>query len=172
MNCLKNNCEEIDKTRFEIKKIDNHTFVVKPTRRIMNFGDNQDDRFQVSVNGIDTKDYEYTKEYNKDTQEMLYKFKFNKTVKDGKIVMRVNRDPNNPLFDVNRNLLDNEQNSIEANITDSGQFICNLESGKRNKIKTIAIIVLALILLSIVILLVFTVLFFSKSINMIQFWKF
>ena len=90
--------------RWNFDRVDNDTWKLTPNRKIQNFSSvNYERLFNIAIDGeqnsSDTFLYEVTP--NQESQEVLVDFDFREPVRDDNMVLNVNPEEENPIFDVN-----------------------------------------------------------------------
>ncbi len=156
--CLEEKCGEFDSTRWNLTKIDQFNWKLKPSRPILN--EKIDPSiFNIALEGEeDSKSsFDYTiKRVAESTQEFDVNFKFKDDIKDEKIIVRTQQNPENLLYDENRNLL----------YRDTGESymdrVCYVSSSRSNVMKALAFIVLICFIVVFAILLLLTILCWKR----------
>ncbi len=178
INCLNDFCTEIGKTKWEVEKLDPGQYRLKPSRPVLNDNLNLDNLVKVKFDGetssAEKYDYEFTKTVNKAEQHIDLDFDFKERIIDKKLNFEIQEDPENPQYDINRNLLFqdtlNLTSSVNVNtITDN---ICYISSTKKDALKGLAIATLIIFLIGVVFLIIFSILCAKKTNMLGGLWKF
>lgn len=175
IKCLDDDCDEIDKTQWNVEKIDKTTYRIKPSRRVLSKNIDFENMVDIKFDEKDKKyDYDIKKTINKEEQFIDYDFTFKNRIVDKNLNFSIKNSENPPQYDINRNLLYQSSNSQKAQVLVNTikSNICYIKSQKKNAIKAMAITTLVIFLLSFLILLSMTILCFKKFQNLGALWKF
>jgi len=171
LNCVKKDCTEIDKTTFVLEKIDVNKFRFKPTREILG------ETLKFTKNNLKVKigdktesdrdagfNYEIFEHKGKNYVDIVLDIK--KKINDEEIAVEFHKDPARPLFDLNRNLLND---TLRAQM--KLDKVCFLEESKKKIMDILAFIILGLFALSVLLLIAVTLFCFSKIRDLGSLWK-
>jgi hypothetical protein len=166
--CLEPNCEEFDSTKWELTKIDQENWKLRPTRKILN-SKIDPNIFKITLDGQEdsSKSFDYTvKKADNDKQEFDVKFNFKDDLKEENIIVKSTQDPDNLLYDENRNLL----------YKDAGvafiDRVCYVSDSREKSMKALAYIILIGFIVVFVVLLLMTCLCWKRYWDIAGAWKF
>ena len=166
--CRDGECNNYTKTKFEIEKISNDHFRLKPDRKIVNFEKiDFKNLFQIKLDGKtkEISNFDYQTIVNTKNQSIDYKFDFNQKIQKNKLEFNYQKSPKTPYFDENRNLLQNMVLQVQL------QEICYLSKSKNNALTGLAVFILILFLICLITLILISI-FVTKIKNKAYFWKF
>lgn len=167
LKCFKDDCSEIDQTSWQIKLVNEQTYRIEPTRKLMG-SPNLDSIFNVQFDeGVDSSSFNYTMTANNKDQyvDLRLDIKANLINQTLKIVPKNSSDVLN-LYDTNRNLLSANSAKISVDRT------CYVTQSTKSVMSGLAYFAIVLFFLSFIILLVITIFFFNKFEDLGTVWKF
>ena len=167
LKCFKENCSEIDQTTWQIKLINDQTYRIEPTRKLMG-SPNFDSIFNIQFEeGIDANSFNYTTTANNKDQyvDLRLDIKANLINQTLKIAPKNTSDVAT-FYDTNRNLLSTASAKLVIDRT------CYVTDSTKDVMNGLAIFVIVLFFLSFAVLLVLTVLLFNKFEDLGTAWKF
>jgi hypothetical protein len=166
LKCFKEDCSEIDQTVWQIKLINDQTYRIQPSRKLVG-NPLFDNIFSMSLkDSNDTSKINYTFSANNKDQFV----DFTLTIKSNLINETMNiipkKDNGTMFYDINRNPMASALASITID------RICYITPSTDDILKGLSTFVLVLFLLSFVILLLFTIFSFNKIDDLGTLWKF
>ena len=172
IKCLDGNCDEIEKTQWDVKQIDRSVYRVTPSRKLLNQKIDYQNMIDIGFN--EKFDYDYKKTINEEKQYIDYDFEFKDRIVNKNLNFEIKNSETNRQFDVNRNQLFHQSDSFRqqvlVNTIESN--ICYVKKVKKNAIKGLAIATLIIFVLSVVILLFMSVICSKRFNNLGALWKF
>lgn len=114
--CLAADCAEITSTYWQIFKISDTYYELVPSRPIISALD-YNNLFFVQIPGLGPNDYNYTLTPYPNNQTVGLNLFFNRSFTNQSVIVSMNQDRANPIFDANRNILYVTNTTIAANST-------------------------------------------------------
>ncbi len=166
--CVQNNCDEIDSTYWTLNQIDQENWKLKPSRRILTPNIDYGNLFNISLLGENnsSESFSYSLTPNLENQEVDVKFDYKDDLKEEIISVKTISNPDNPLYDENRNLLYRDVSNVEID------RVCYVSDSREDKMKGLAWTILILFIIALALLLILTVLCCTKKYDLGGIWKF
>lgn len=167
--CVEENCNEIDSTFYYlVPGEDQNNWKIRSNRKVLTPNIDYQKVFNINLEGEtdSSKSFTYQLDPNPAQEEVNVQFNFKDDLKDERLVLSVNDDDTNPLFDENRNLLYKTESDVEL------ERICYVSGSRRDSMKALAWTILIAFLVTLAILLVVTFLCCGKMHRLGGLWKF
>ena len=169
IDCKDDDCNGKTITKFELTRISNDHFRLKPNREISDFEKiDFKNLFEVKLDGKNKEvgNFDYETIVNTKEQSLDYKFDFNQKIgKNNNLEFIYTKNEKKPYFDINRNLL--ESLTLKTELKE----ICYILNSKDNALTGLAVFILVIFLITFIVLILIT-LFVKKIKNKGYFWKF
>jgi hypothetical protein len=167
LKCFKPDCSEIEQTSWQTKLVNDQTYRIEPTRKLLG-SPNLDSIFEIQFDqGVGASGFNYTMTPNNKDQyiDLVLDLKANLINQTLKVVPKNSTDVNN-FYDANRNLLSPNATKIVVDRT------CYVGDSTKSVMRGLAWFVIVLFFLSFLILLLVTIFFCSKFDDLGTVWKF
>ena len=164
VKCRTPKCESFNTTKWSVERRDKNIFRLRPSRKILSDID-FDNLFVIKVHETD-EIIPYIQSVNPDEQYVDITLLIDKNINNKRLDFILMKDPDNPDYDVNFNLIYQEKIPVPI------ERICVVSDGKRRTLRALAITILALYGLSLIFLIIFTICCFKKITDIGGFWKF
>ena len=167
--CLYGDCSEVGSTVWYIYKLNDYEYELRPSRPLLSNID-YTNLFRITIPGLSANDYSYTLTPYPGNQTVVARFNFTRGFENQAINVQMNQDFNNPIFDVNRNILyaTNYTTSTSRTFPDT----CVLDTGKARSLRGLAITTLVFVLAMFVMLLILSLCCWKRLFDLGGIWKY
>lgn len=168
VECVMKNCGEIESTEWDLKKVTNDKWIITPSRPILTPNIDYKNLFNISLEGENNSKnaFTYTTTPNYEKQEVEVDFDFKENIKNENLVLSTNQNDENPLYDINRNLL--YKNTSNINI----DRVCYVSDSKRKSLNSLAYVILLLFCITFVFMILASCICYNKIFDLLGLWKF
>lgn len=172
--CISSNCDEIQKTTFEVKRVEKEHYRIRPTKQILTQAIDFNKQIDITFQSEENKPYQFIvkREINLGKQTVDFYFDFKEKTIDDKLQFVIFNDPNNPFYDLDRNQLFHGTNrlvkTVDVNTTTEG--ICYFSKEREKTINTFVIITFIFLLIAFILLALFSI-FCGRVLPLGELWK-
>lgn len=140
--CLQADCSEITSTIWQLYKINDVYYELRPSRPIISNMD-YSTLFNVSIPGLGPNDYTYRFVPNPNNQTVSLYLTFKRDVGSRNVTVSFTQDDNNPTYDVNRNIIYTTEYVQYVPVTRGVyQRTCYVDPAKAQRLRGLAIALL------------------------------
>lgn len=168
IQCALKNCGEIESTEWDLQKVTNDKWIITPSRPILTPNIDYKNLFDISLEGEENSQnaFTYSTTPNYDKQEVEVDFDFKENIKNENLVLKSYQDAENPIFDVNRNLLYKTSSNFTID------RVCYVSDKKRKSLNSLAYVILLLFVISFVFMILASIICYNKIFDLLGLWKF